>query len=241
MNKTIFWNSRSVLNKQKIELEYIVDKEQPELIEICETWLKNNDTFTLQDYQVIQKSRLDQIGGGLAFCIRNDIQFQKINLNDNYEDRLETIGLKINYKNKWLNILLMYNPCNNIKTEELEYYTKQIEEPKLIIDFNAHHRSWNPKLRNWSINNTGKSIFEFINQNNIILLTPPGLVTRIDPKTAKGTRIDLVLASPILSHLEIETGPNLGSDHLPVIINDNNFTKISQSRERMEIHSGRMG
>lgn len=68
------------------------------MIGICETWLKKNDKFTLQNYQVIRKDWLGQIGGGLAFCIRNDIQFRTINLTDNYKDRLETIGLKINYK-----------------------------------------------------------------------------------------------------------------------------------------------
>lgn len=64
------------------------------------------------------------------------------------------------------------------------------------------------------------------------MLAPPGIVTNINPKSAKGTTIDLVLASPSLSHLVIETGPNLESDHLPIFINVNNPIKSSQSGEK---------
>ncbi|XP_063615580.1 uncharacterized protein LOC134788675 [Penaeus indicus] len=237
MNKIILWNIRSIQNK-KTELNYLLNKEQPDIIGICETWLKCKDKFNLQNYQVIRKDREDQIGGGLALCIKNDIQSKPITLNDRYSNRIETIGIKINYKNKWLNVLLMYNPCNNLKTEELEYYIKQIEDPKIIIgDFNAHHTSWNPKLNAKLANKTGKSIFEIINQNNIIILTPPGLTTRIDPQSAKETTIDLVLATPSLTHLEIETGPNLGSDHLPIIIKDNKLMKDTHFKEKKWIYT----
>lgn len=64
------------------------------------------------------------------------------------------------------------------------------------------------------------------------MLKLPGLVTRIDPKTAKGITIDLVLVSPSSINLEIEAGSNLGSDHLLIIIDDNNPTKSSLSREK---------
>lgn len=71
MNKTILWDSISDLNKNKIELDYILNKEHPEFIGICKTWLKNKDELTLKYHQVIRKDRLDQIGRGLAFCIKN--------------------------------------------------------------------------------------------------------------------------------------------------------------------------
>jgi len=63
------WNIRSIQNK-KTELNYLINKEQPEIVGICETWLKFKDKFTLQNYQVIRKDRTDQIGGGLAFFIK---------------------------------------------------------------------------------------------------------------------------------------------------------------------------
>ncbi|XP_047481961.1 uncharacterized protein LOC125034262 [Penaeus chinensis] len=232
MNKIMLWNIRSIQNK-KSELNYLIYKEQPEIIGICETWLKGKDKFSIPNYQILRKDRIEHTGGGLAFCIKNDIQFRPIILSDRYRNRIETSGIMINYKNKWLNVLLMYNPCNNLNTEEIDYYINQIGDPKIIIgDFNAHHICWNPKLNAKLANKTGKSIFEIINQNNIIVLTPPGLTTRIDPQSAKGTTIDLVLATPSLAHFEVETGPNLGSDHFPIIIKDNNHTKDILSKEK---------
>lgn len=231
MNKIILCNIRSVLNK-KTDLEYLTYKEQPDLIGFCETWLKEKDNFDLKDYGIIRKDRKEQIGGGLAFCIKKELQYKPINLRDRFIKKIEVLGIKINYRNKWLNILLFYNPCNNISREILEYYIDQIDEPKLIMgDFNAHHAYWNPNLNQRLTNITGKNIFDFISQNNLILLTPPGQTTRVDPNNGKGSTIDLILASPTLSHLEVETGYNVGSDHLPIIIKDN-LPKKTQSKEK---------
>ncbi|XP_063608750.1 uncharacterized protein LOC134782964 [Penaeus indicus] len=129
--------------------------------------------------------------------------------------------MKISYKNKWLDLILIYNPCNKIEERELDHYIEQLDNPKLIIgDFNAHHSSWNPNIKTKMTNTTGINLFNYITQNNLMLLTPTGLITRIDPKTGKGTTIDLVIGSPELSHLEIKTLSNYGSDHLPIVIKD---------------------
>lgn len=49
-------------------------------------------------------------------------------------------AINIPFNNKWLNVLVIYNPCNNILREEIEHYSNQLQEPKLImVDLNAHH------------------------------------------------------------------------------------------------------
>lgn len=53
------------------------------------------------------------------------------------------------------------------------------------------------------------------------MLTPKGRIPRIDPKTDQGSTKDLVLGTPELSHLEIKTITNGGSDPPPLIIKDN--------------------
>lgn len=82
------------------------EKEHPKLKGICETHCKIN-----------KEGRIEQIKQD-----KNDMQFRKINLDDIYTDKLETMTIKINLKKRELNVLLMYNPCNNIKPKELEYY-----------------------------------------------------------------------------------------------------------------------
>jgi len=76
MYKLILWNARSILNK-KTELNYLTYKENPGILAINETWLKEKDTLNINNYTVIRKDRNNQIGGGLAVCIKNDIQHKK--------------------------------------------------------------------------------------------------------------------------------------------------------------------
>jgi len=132
MNKLILWNARSILNK-KLEIGYLIDKENPKVFAFCETWLTKNDNFEIRDYIIERKDRTEQRGGGLAICIHNSMQYRKIKLNEKQNNKIETIAIKISYKKKWLNILLIYNPCNNIEQQEIEHYTEQLQNPKLII------------------------------------------------------------------------------------------------------------
>lgn len=76
MYKLILWNARSILNK-KTELNYLTYKENPGILAINETWLKEKDTLNINNYTVIRKDRNNQIGGGLAVCIKKDIQHKK--------------------------------------------------------------------------------------------------------------------------------------------------------------------
>lgn len=210
----------------------MIDKENPKVFAFCETWLTKNDNFEIRDYIIERKDRTEQRGGGLAICIHNSMQYRKIKLNEKQNNKIETIAIKISYKKKWLNILLIYNPCNNIEQQEIEHYTEQLQNPKLIIgDFNAHHPLWNPNNNIRTANKTGINLYNFITQNNLMLITPPGLITRIDPKTGKGSTIDLVIGSPELSHLEIKTNTKSGSDHLPIILNDDNQITETHTKE----------
>ena len=44
------------------------------------------------------------------------------------------------------------------------------------------------------------------------------MVTRVDPTTAKGSTIDLVLGSGKMGLGSVETGKYLGSDHIPILV-----------------------
>nr|XP_027211427.1 uncharacterized protein LOC113804734 [Penaeus vannamei] len=75
---------------------------------------------------------------------------------------------------------------------ELPAPLDQIRHPKLIIgDFNAHHPLWNENTNQRQTNTTGTNITKWLSQNNVLLLTPRNLITRIDPKTAKESTLDL--------------------------------------------------
>lgn len=69
-------------------------------------------------------------------------------------------------------------------------------------------------------------------ENNTV--NSPGQTTRTDPRNANETALDLILASPILSRLQIDTGPSIGSDHVTVIIRNKTTKKIPSIKRKKE-------
>nr|XP_027232687.1 uncharacterized protein LOC113824138 [Penaeus vannamei] len=88
------------------------------------------------------------------------------------------------------------------------------------------------KIQTKETNTTGTNITKWLSQNNVLLLTPRNLITRIDPKTAKESTLDLVFGSPALSHLQIKSASHQISDHLPIIIMDNTYIENHLLKEK---------
>lgn len=126
---------------------------------------------------------------------------------------------------KWNRILYKPNKWPKINNRRLQRSPHKLE----------------PKIKPKTYKQKGKSLFKIMTENNTV--NSPGQTTRTDPRNAKETKLDLILASPILSHLQIDTGPSLGSDHVTVIIRNNTTKKIPsikrKKKERMkdnEVH-----
>lgn len=66
MDKIILWNPRSIQNKE-IELNFLIYKENPDLIALCETWLREKDKLKIQNYVSIRKDRKKTIRGRVSF------------------------------------------------------------------------------------------------------------------------------------------------------------------------------
>jgi len=56
--------------KQKNRAELSIIQENPGIIALNETWLKEKDILYINNYTVIRKDRLNQVGGVLALCIK---------------------------------------------------------------------------------------------------------------------------------------------------------------------------
>lgn len=64
---------------------------------------------------------------------------------------------------------------------------------------------------------TGTALFNVYSASLVSLLTPPGLITRVDPYTGRGATLDLCFGSGHLSTpSSVNTLEHIGSDHLPV-------------------------
>ena len=189
---------------------------------LCETFLKPYNKFKIPGYNVLREDRISAPRGGLALLIKDKTPYLELELSPFPDGLLEVQGPKISINSHWVYVLNIYNPCKNISYEEFVHYFDQLGSDQIILgDFNAHHPDWSysTSIRNSTITNqSGNALSEVLLQSpNLVLLTPKGLPTRLDPRGTLST-LDLTLGSGRFSNpLSVTTGPDIGSDHYPVI------------------------
>ena len=190
---------------------------KPHIVCLCETWTEEGN-FIPQfiNYNVQWKHR-NRRGGAIAILIRLDLVVVPSSLVMFQNPLLEIQRCQIKFHNFLLDIINLYNPNKNISKEEWVHYIVQAEDSKIIIgDFNAHHRNWET---GGDSNYSGRQLVEVLSElHDIDLVTPPDLPTYMDPRTGRTSTIDLcVVSANLIARSSIEVGPDLGSDHNPVI------------------------
>ena len=104
---------------------------------------------------------------------------------------------------------------NQIIMQELQKSIQEYDKYIIVGDFNSHNTLWGSE----KTDPNGKIIENFINEKNMVLLND-GSGTRMDPKNAKVSVLDLSITSPLLSgRCEWRALQNkFGSDHYPISI-----------------------
>ena len=216
--KVLFWNAQSLETKLD-ELKMKVNELHPTVIAVVETWYTGNERYNIgiKGYTHITKNREEGRGGGIQILVQDPIPFQEIPLRKFNQGKMETLYVEIKGE-ETINLLTCYYPKNDLKTQEWEHYVNQISGHTLIVgDFNSHHQMW--EKEDHETNQSGKTIFQFLNDNpDFSLLTPRGLVTRTDPRTGKGSTIDLVMGTQLFHKSQVSTLEEINSDHLPIWI-----------------------
>ena len=69
--KIALWNARSIKNKM-VELKEKV--REYDIMGITETWLTENNSLTIKEYNVFRKDREDKKGGGLCLLVKKNIR-----------------------------------------------------------------------------------------------------------------------------------------------------------------------
>ena len=219
----LLWNANGLANKLNDFKNYIYNK-SPQIICINETHLKEKHNPRLINYIMLRKDRGDGYGG-LAIFYHKSLAVRAHQLNLFNEGEMEAMSIQYNYNDRWSTLILLYNPCKNIKEEEFLHYFNQIEEVGIICgDLNAHHKSWEKQTSR--PNTTGVSLFNSLSQStNLSLLNPSDFKTRLDPHTGKTANIDLFIASNHYQNKELISGPDFGSDHSSIMLQDQNRKK----------------
>lgn len=133
------WNARSLFDKKE-ELLSFVSVNNVDCFIICETWLKENQNFSMPGFIISRFDRPSR-GGGVLIAIKKNFFIKNLDLKS---DKIECIGLQILVNNKSISIASVYLPPGGaIYSADMDDLFNQIPKPRLIGgDFNAHNQVW---------------------------------------------------------------------------------------------------
>ncbi|RNA20133.1 RNA-directed DNA polymerase from mobile element jockey-like [Brachionus plicatilis] len=200
-NKQLFaQNIHERFTHHKLELY------SPEFVAINET--KCNDVsfrklfaiHKLEGYKIEHKERKNGQGGGVAFLIKEHVNYSLEKEYDSFE--LELLCLKINLKNSNFLVFSYYNPPN---TEPKKEFFQKLYESKVDFVLAGDLNSKNKILLN--------SNFCVLNDKS---------PTHCHFTTQKEDILDLFIASPCFYSKKVEFSSlkkhDMGSDHCPVLL-----------------------
>lgn len=202
------------INSSKNQLEHFISINNIDIAILSEIWLKPNSNFSIKNFKLVSSCRTNGYGG-VAFLIKNDINFNSTSLNQLLPIealQITTTNLKDN-----LNLITLYIPPNinkNViqsKFNSLINIFNNINNTLIAGDINAHSLLWEC---NSKIDTRGTIIADAINLSNFIVLNN-GDHTYISDSTGNTSAVDITLAHiNIAPDLEwIKTFETLDSDH----------------------------
>lgn len=211
------WNCRSILSKINDLNNFLPNLD---ILSLQETWLKENNNFSISNYNVIRKDRSLQSGGGLVILLKNHIPFQQLDINIiNFKFEFIFVSFYLGIKKNHL--LNIYNPPNNyVPLNHWLNLFNQVSHSfsNFIIcgDFNAQHSLWGSDL----LNHSGRTLAEALELTSLAIIND-GSSTRIHLNPSIKSSPDLTLFSAdLLSSTGWSIFPDsMGSDHSPIIIN----------------------
>ena len=162
----------------------------------------------------------------MGILIRSDLVVIPTQINDCQNLEIQKVTIKLINRN--LDIINVYNPSPQTTYEMFEKCFKQVDTHYYIVigDFNSHHDLWS--MPNTVSNASGNALVKLLEQRrNLCLASPKGLATYLHHNGTKSA-IDLCFCSSmLLPEISVQTGPCLGSDHLPVLV-DLNIAPVTQ-------------
>ena len=228
--KILHWNANGIRNKKFELFDYLVKNN----ISICclnETKLSPDIRFNHSDFKICRLDNLDGniAHGGVAVIVHKSVNFKLL---PHFKTKLiEAIGINVSLQGRKTTIISAYYTGSTAK-QNVNLFKRDItklmshENVILLGDLNARHTHWGCI----SANSTGKQLYHIlmgleVEFNIFYPATPtyyPG--TNRDPST-----IDIVLSNSNCNIDSITTKDDLGSDHLPVLVEIDSDVATQQS------------
>lgn len=219
--KIIHWNATSLLNK-KLSLSQYLYNNNISIAAVQETFLSEDQSFFIKDFNFIRKDRNGR-GGGVGLFIHNQLSFESLNIY-NRNQSIEVIGCKILFDKINLIVLNFYiPPSSKYNKLDLQHILNSIQinsNDQLFIcgDFNSHHVEFGSN----KVDIKGNELLEFINSNGLVYLND-GSPTFFHPFGNSVLDISISSASLSLKANWLSTNESLGSSHSVILISINNI------------------
>lgn len=205
--KVIQWNCQSLKNK-KHELIQLINYQEPFLVCLQETWLRQESMFKIPGYSCLREDRPDGYGG-VAILIKNSYTFSHLSLPSHSND-LSVVAAVVN---NICYVSLYFSRPNIDILNEINMIFGYLPKPFVCLgDFNCHHQLWGCMSNNYY----GEQLLDLLSSHNLCILNN-GMPTRF----ARTPSVpDLSICTPDLaSCLSWQPlGSTYGSDHFPITI-----------------------
>lgn len=226
----IQWNIRSIKSNYN-NLINIISEFDPDIVFLNETWLKKDDKINIKYYSIERDDRFDG-KGGVAFLIRDNLQYEVMNKSKKVKDTgFQSIIIKIR-NIKFINV---YNPPNNkLVISDIEQLFNKKDQDQVIVmgDLNAHHNLWG----SFQNNSNGEKVMELIDKYDYVVLNEE-ISTRLVMPGSNISPLDLTLVSQNLARYcewgRIEDCGN--SDHFPTTCKVNQGNGLIRTNSHRDI------
>lgn len=199
------WNADGVRNKKQ-EISYFLKKHCIQIFLINATKLKPSDNFQIKGFHVVRKDRLYNKGGGVAILVSHTIPFKTL---PDIQSSIENIGIEIANGPK---IMSVYNkPSNKFRESCLENLLST-NNTLIAGDFNARFNSH-------ANNANGRTLLKFLESNDECVLHQSSSPTHFPYNNSTPTTIDLLLAKSYPNISDLQSLPELPSNHNVVKFN----------------------
>lgn len=208
--RILFWNCRSI-SAHKSELHHMLI--DVDIFVAVEPWLKPNIRFNHPGFHEVREDRIDRLGGGIIFLIRNNLKYTRSNARS--RNSFEVCTVKITNVLPPLNLTACYRAPNTNPTQlewdNLFSIVNSSETHLFMGDFNAHSISWKCARDDCS----GNRLSESISDTDLLLLNT-NTSTQVDAQSGNLSNLDLIFSTnDIADKTEVEVGRYLGLRSLP--------------------------
>ena len=213
--RVVHWNARGLLRDSGLLRTFLADH-MVDVMLISETHLKPSYRLRIPNYLVYRRDETSPHGvayRGLAVLIKRRIVHQP--LDSPTLRSMSALGVVVQVGGNELQLFAAYRPpMPRLDVTDIRALLNNNIPTIIAGDLNCKHTDWNSRLTNTA----GKLLNQDSRTHDYFVSAPPSFTHIPDSPSYLPDVLDIVIYRGLNAHLSQEVIPELGSDHLPVLL-----------------------